>query len=81
MGKTCFFICKNNGTDHLVVMVQLISIFAFASYMQIVQSLYFFNLKANYLLWLYSQFVWDLVGNPEDGFSRNARLDITRPSG
>ena len=45
------------------------------------KSLYFLNTKfqaSSHLLWLYSRFVSDLVGNPEDLFSQNeAKLYVT----
>ena len=52
-------------------------IIAFVFTTQIVQSLFFLNPKfqvSSHLLWLYSlvNFVSDLVGNPEDRFSRDA---------
>ena len=54
------------------VTVQLISTFVFTT--QIVQSLYFLNPKfhaSSHLVWLYSSFVSDLVGNPVHRFSRD----------
>ena len=54
--------------------MQLISAYVFAT--QIVQTLNFLNLKfqaSSHLLWQKSGwFVSDLVGNPEDRFSRHA---------
>ena len=64
MRKPAFCICKNKEAD------QLRGIFA----TRIVQSLYFLNPKlhaSSHLLWLYSWFVSDLVGNPEDQFFHN----------
>ena len=65
MIKPAFCICENKGADQ-----QLISAFIFAT--QIVQKLYFLNPKfqaSSHVLWLYSPVC---VGNPKDGFSRDA---------
>ena len=60
----------------VAVTVKLISAFVFAT--QIIQFLFFLNLKfqaSSLLLWLYMSvvrvgFVSDLIGTPEDWFSR-----------
>ena len=55
MRKTALCICENKAADQLCGIAQLISAFVFAT--QIIQSLFFLNLKfqaSSYLLWLHS---------------------------
>ena len=69
MRKPAFCICENKGG----VTAKLISTFVFAT--QIVQSLYLLNRNFESLAIFCActaQFVSDLVGNPEDGFSHDA---------
>ena len=80
MKKTDICICENKYADQLRgVTAKLISAFVFA--IRKVQFLFYLNLKfqaSSHLLWLYSPFVSDLVGNPEDRFSHNeAHMDKT----
>ena len=68
--KPAFAYAKPMVQISCAVAMQLISAFVFTT--QIVQSLYFLIAKYqdfSHLLWLYSQFVADLVGNLEDRFS------------
>ena len=70
MRKPDFCICKNKGADQLHGNHADDQFLCFA--MWIVQFLYFLNPKfqaSSHLLYLYSPFVSDLVGNPEDMFS------------
>ena len=65
-----FAYAKTKTQISFAVTGKLISVFVFAT--QIVQFLCFLNPKfqvSSHLQWLYSRFVWDLVGNPEDRFS------------
>ena len=69
-----FAYAKTKTQISFAVTAKLISIFVFAT--QIMQSLYFLNLKfqaSSYLLWLYTaRFVSDLVRNQNVGFSHVA---------
>ena len=72
MRNRIFAYAKTKTQISFAVTAKLISAFVFAT--RIVQSLYFLNQKfqtSSHLLWLYSWFVSDLVGNPEDRFSHN----------
>ena len=69
----CLYRCENESRERCAVSAQLISAFVFAT--QIVESLFFLNPKfqASYLVFFRDctgQFVSDMVGNPEDQFSR-----------
>ena len=68
VGKPDFCLCKNKGA----VTAKLISAFVLAS--QIVQLLFFLNPKFQLACFCdcAGRFVSDLVGNPEDWFSRVA---------
>ena len=71
--KPLFAYAKTKSQISCAVTAQLISTLVFA--VEIVQSLYFLNPKfqvSSHLLWPFSQFVSDLVGNPEDRLSHNA---------
>ena len=66
MRKPGFPYAKTKTQISFPVTAKLISAFVFA-----VQSLYYLNPKfqaSSHLQWLYSQIVWDLVGNPKTGF-------------
>ena len=66
--KVC--ICENKDADQLHVTAKLISAFVFAT--QIVQSLFFLNMKSrasSYLLWLYSLVCIGPGRKPERWFS------------
>ena len=74
MGKPAFCICENKDADQLrgKVTAKLISAFVLAT--QIVQSLFYLNLKSqasSHLLWLYSLVCVGPGRKPEDRFSHN----------
>ena len=74
MRKPAFCICENKGEDQ--VTTQLISAFAFATYIHVVQLLYFLIPKIqapNHLLWpIYTaRFMSDPVGNTKDRFDHD----------
>ena len=72
MRKPAFAYVKTKTQISFAVTAKLIRAFVFAT--RIVQSFYFLNPKfqaSSHLLRLYSLFVSDLVGNPEDRFSDN----------
>ena len=65
---------KTKTQISFAVTAKLISAFVFAT--RIVQSLYMYLLNPKFQASMHfcdctARFVWDLVGNPEDGFSRN----------
>ena len=66
MKKPAFCIWENKATDQLHSYCAVYQRLCF-HYIYIVQSLYFLNLKFE----AFSRFVLDLVGNPEDRFSRD----------
>ena len=73
MRKPDFSFAKTKAQISCAATAQLISALVFAT--QIVQFLFFLNLKfqvSNHLLYSWTgRFVWDLVGSPEDRFSRD----------
>ena len=71
---------KTSAQISFTITVKLISTFVFAT--RIVQFLYFLNSKfqaSNIFCGYTDRFVWDLVGNPKDPFSRVAAHMVVLP--